>query len=105
MTHRTSLPCPACADPLSIADDQAAVEFFCPRRHVYSLDALGAERTPALEESLRQALQASEAKIETLSRIVNDNRRDGRIELADQFESDLHRLLQRTQILRNYLAG
>lgn len=104
MPKKSGLPCPVCSGPLSLVAENGGVVFLCPKRHVYHLDELVREQGEQLEEALRQALRIWEAKAEIISKIVSDNRKKGRAELAANFEFDLQRIVQRTRIIKDYLA-
>jgi two-component system chemotaxis response regulator CheB len=81
------LTCPGCGGVLSVLKAGHPLRFRCQVGHAYTADALAKEQESRVDEALRIALRIIEERAELVHRIAEDERRSGRLALANMYET------------------
>jgi two-component system, chemotaxis family, protein-glutamate methylesterase/glutaminase len=81
------LTCPSCGGVLSVLKADHPLRFRCQVGHAYTADALAKEQESRVDEALRVALRIIEERAELVHRICEEERRSGRLALANMYES------------------
>lgn len=97
------MKCPSCSSGLSLLAGRNQLTFHCKHGHTYPMRQLFQSQAQDIHRGLRAVLEIWEEKATALRKVVERALRDGRAELAENFQREARQLDLRIQHLREHL--
>jgi len=94
-----ALTCPDCQGVLSHVRGQKPLRFRCQTGHAFTAEQLDAKHE-LVDEALRVALRVMEERLELVERMARDSRDNGRLALAELYESRAEEYQRYAETLR-----
>lgn len=95
------LKCPTCGEPLRVRPEPGSLRFACLRGHHFTREQIAGPDTARVLGILEAALNAVEERTATLRRIVQQARKNCRLDIAASFQRDLDDLESRRNALED----
>lgn len=97
------LKCPSCGTILSLFPGRTQITFLCKAGHMFPMRQLFQMQAQDTNRGLRQILEIWEEKVAALKRSAEIARREGRMELAQNFLRELDSVESRIRVVRDHL--
>lgn len=100
-----ALSCPACGGVLSVMKEEVPLRFRCQVGHGYSAKALATQQEGSVDEALRVALRIVEERATLATRMVKNDRLNGRLGSAKLLDARIDELRGHAELIRTTLIG